>query len=78
MEYPADFDFGMNTNTAPFIQEKITKQQIEDKVREESLKFSLRVRLLSERVGSEAQLQELIGRAGLEYVQRVNELLFTK
>jgi hypothetical protein len=45
-------------------------------VREESLKFALRVRLLSERVGSEAQLQELIGRAGIEYVKRVNELLF--
>jgi len=80
MEYPerAECEFGMNTHTKPFIQEKLTKQQIEDKVREESLKFALRVRLLSERVGTQETQIELIGRAGLEYIQRVNELLFTK
>ena len=50
MEYPerAESDFGMNTHTKPFIQEKLTKQQIEQKVKDIKLQFAQRVLLLSD------------------------------
>ncbi len=80
MEYPerAECEFWMNTHTKPFIQEKLTKQQIEQKVKEEKMQFALRVLLISERVDSDETKIELIGRAGLEYVKKVNKLLFNE
>ena len=67
-------DFGMNTDTTQLVRERLAQQR----VKQEKLDFAQRVLLLSEWNTDEEALKKRIGEIGLEYVQRVNELLFTK